>query len=118
MADFDQADYYRKNKPRLKEYKRRYYQKNVARWRQKRIEKFGITVSDYEAMLRDQNYRCILCGSEEWECRDDVLAIDHDHKTGKVRGLLCNSCNLGLGHFRDNPDLLERAQNYLLDSRR
>lgn len=52
---------------------------------------------------------CIICG----ESQKLQLAIDHDHKTGKVRGALCNRCNLGLGHFRDKPELLRLAALYL-----
>jgi hypothetical protein len=50
---------------------------------------------------------CIICGS------DEKLVVDHCHKTGEVRGMLCNHCNRGLGHFRDDPMLLEFAQVYL-----
>lgn len=50
---------------------------------------------------------CIICGS------DETLVVDHDHKTGKIRGMLCNHCNRGLGHFRDDPELLEFAAIYL-----
>ena len=50
----------------------------------------------------------MICGSNE------SLVVDHDHKSGKIRGLLCNHCNRGLGHFRDDPDLLEFARIYLL----
>lgn len=52
---------------------------------------------------------CIICG----DTSDMQLAIDHDHKTGYVRGALCSRCNLGLGHFRDNPELLRQAALYL-----
>jgi hypothetical protein len=52
---------------------------------------------------------CIICG----ETQERRLAIDHDHSTGVVRGALCNRCNLGLGHFRDRPDLLRNAALYL-----
>ena len=53
---------------------------------------------------------CVICGSNE------KLVIDHDHKTEKVRGMLCNHCNRGLGHFRDDPLLLEFAAQYLYAS--
>lgn len=52
---------------------------------------------------------CIICG----ETQQIQLAIDHDHATGRVRGALCTRCNLGLGHFRDDPDLLQFAALYL-----
>jgi hypothetical protein len=51
---------------------------------------------------------CVICGSEE------NLVVDHCHKTNIVRGMLCNHCNRGLGHFRDDPELLEFARIYLL----
>jgi Recombination endonuclease VII len=51
---------------------------------------------------------CAICGSEE------NLHIDHDHNTGKIRALLCRSCNIGLGHFKDEPSLLVRGVDYLM----
>jgi DNA-directed RNA polymerase subunit RPC12/RpoP len=50
---------------------------------------------------------CQVCGQEE------LLVVDHDHKNEKYRGLLCNHCNRGLGHFRDNPEILQKAIDYL-----
>lgn len=75
--------------------------------------KFGITEEEYQWMLEDQNYVCAIC----WEPERVVgrsLAVDHDHKTGKIRGLLCHSCNTGLGKFLDDPKLLVEASEYLL----
>lgn len=51
---------------------------------------------------------CAICDSAE------PLVVDHDHKTGAIRGMLCNHCNRGLGHFKDDPILLELAANYLM----
>lgn len=53
---------------------------------------------------------CVICGD------DSKLVVDHDHVTGSVRGMLCSSCNLGLGKFKDDPDLLEYARIYLLSN--
>lgn len=53
---------------------------------------------------------CVICGEQ------DKLVVDHDHVTGQIRGLLCNHCNRGLGHFRDSPMLLEFAAQYLYAS--
>ena len=71
--------------------------------------KYGITVADYEAIREAQQGRCALCGAMPTES----MHVDHCHKTGRVRGLLCGHCNKGLGLFRDDPELLRRAIAYL-----
>lgn len=71
--------------------------------------KYGIGLEDYEAMFASQSGACKICKSAE-----EDLVVDHCHETGIVRGLLCNSCNWGLGNFKDNPDLLDAAKDYLL----
>ena len=60
--------------------------------------------------LKASTKECVICGSLE------KLVVDHDHVSGKVRGMLCNHCNRGLGHFRDDPTLLEFAAQYLYAS--
>ena len=73
--------------------------------------KFRSVISDSALMdLKASITECAICGSSE------PLVVDHDHYTGKIRGMLCNHCNRGLGHFRDDPMLLEFAKVYLLVS--
>ena len=60
--------------------------------------------------LKATTHSCVICGDTT------KLVVDHDHATGKIRGMLCNHCNRGLGHFRDDPMLLEFAAQYLYAS--
>lgn len=73
-------------------------------------EKYGITLEDYENMEQQQGGTCAICG----EIPNHTLHVDHDHETGKVRELLCSNCNTSLGGFKDNPDLLIAAANYII----
>ena len=73
---------------------------------------YGITLAEYEQMLRDQDNKCAICGNED-EVEGRRLAIDHCHDSGNVRGLLCGKCNRGLGLFYDNQELLGNAISYL-----
>lgn len=78
--------------------------------------KFGITLAEYGELLLKQNGACAICKRAETDTRNGkvkALAVDHDHETGVVRALLCVACNTGLGKFRDDPDLLIEASNYI-----
>jgi len=75
--------------------------------------RYGITLEQYEAMLESQNGKCAICKGDCLTGRN--LAVDHDHETGKVRGLLCSKCNQGLGQL-NNIELLQRAIDYLKES--
>lgn len=81
--------------------------------------KFGITLEEYENMVKIQHGRCAICGESPKETVDkrgrkkSNLYIDHCHDTLKVRGLLCQSCNTGLGYFKDEPEYLNSAATYL-----
>jgi hypothetical protein len=69
---------------------------------------YGLTVDDYEILISEQDGGCAICGDNS-----HTLHVDHDHKTGKVRGLLCRLCNTALGKFIDDRQLLEAAILYL-----
>jgi hypothetical protein len=74
---------------------------------------FGITLKEYNHMFAEQNGCCKICERHATEFKK-MLAVDHDHDTGKIRALLCEHCNHGLGKFRDSADLLEKAKQYLI----
>lgn len=78
---------------------------------------YGMTMGEHEHMLASQGDVCKLCGQHEIRKHKDgaavALHVDHDHKTGKVRGLLCHKCNIGLGSFNDDPALLRKGAEYL-----
>ena len=100
---------------RLQKYDRSGHGKAIGRryWlEERRFGRHGISSDDYNKMLSRQNGCCAICG-DELENVKCVTCIDHDHETGKVRGLLCLLCNNGLGMFRDNPEVLMRAAEYL-----
>lgn len=72
---------------------------------------YRATISDADLVdLKATVTQCVICGDS------GKLVVDHDHQTGMVRGMLCNHCNRGLGHFRDDPMLLEFAAQYLYAS--
>jgi hypothetical protein len=76
-----------------------------------RIRSYGITVEEYDEMLESQGGGCYICGIGPV---GRALDIDHDHRTGKVRGLLCSNHNRALGLLGDDPDLLLAAHTYLV----
>jgi len=75
---------------------------------------YGISLEQYEKMFADPH--CRICGSEGFVISRNgkaKLAVDHNHLTGEVRGLLCHNCNRALGLFGDNPDIIRKAVEYL-----
>ena len=73
--------------------------------------KYKLGLDAYESLLMAQRWGCAICGGVNENKRR--LSVDHDHRTGRVRGLLCNPCNLAIGWMRDNPDRLRAAASYL-----
>ncbi|WP_184331858.1 endonuclease VII domain-containing protein [Rhizobium phaseoli] len=78
---------------------------------------FGIGSEEYDTLLAKQGGGCAICGERNADSRGHRLHVDHCHDTGAVRGILCSSCNIGLGKFKDSVSRLDRAIEYLLESR-
>jgi len=75
---------------------------------------YGITLEDYNKLLILQDYKCKICNEKDSKCIvKKRLSVDHDHKTGKVRGLLCDNCNKSLGLLRDNPIIVANMLKYI-----
>jgi hypothetical protein len=93
-------------------YDRKRYWANGDSERQRHLlKKYGVTFAIYRLMLAEQHGRCAICSRPEPASR--MFDVDHDHATGKVRGLLCTSCNRVLGHAGDSPERLRSAADYL-----
>ena len=78
-------------------------------------KKYGIAIEDYDRLFELQDGKCAICGDSDTG-KFNHLCVDHDHKTGEVRGLLCNPCNKGIGCLRDDKEILKSAIGYLTDS--
>lgn len=79
------------------------------------FKKYGITLEQYENLIEIQGRKCAICQEERlYDSRSFRPHIDHCHKTGIVRGILCGGCNMGLGALKDDPKIVQRALSYLL----
>lgn len=78
-------------------------------------KKYGLYPGEYTVLAEKQNNACAICGTKQ-EDLDRSLAVDHDHVTGIIRGLLCGSCNRGIGYFKDSIERLEKTIEYLKKS--
>jgi hypothetical protein len=78
---------------------------------------FGITLAQYNEMCKKQNHKCAICNQPETSLATNgkvkALSVDHDHKNGKIRGLLCKACNCAIGLLKDNNELLIKAAYYV-----
>lgn len=82
-------------------------------WRSKLLKEYGLTQSSFDELLKSQGGCCAICGTPLDTTKKNVH-VDHDHdKPGTHRNILCQSCNVGLGHFREEPILLAIAAAYL-----
>lgn len=108
----------RKNDPeyksRLKELDVKRYWKNPEKHRSSRLKGvYGISLEDYNSMYAAQDGKCAICKSEKPSFGRGGLSVDHCHKTGRVRKLLCTSCNTAIGKMKDSIDNMQRAVDYL-----
>lgn len=94
-----------RNPEKVRAYNRKSYRNRRFFW--KRV--YGITKEGFENLINKQGGRCAICQRPF----DKTPHIDHDHETGRIRGLLCSNCNTGLGKFREDPELMERGATYL-----
>lgn len=119
--------YYKKTKHKFKEFKKKYAEKyrqiNRKKLRKKQLyyilnKFYKLNIKDYNKLLKSQNYKCAICRKPETRKNKNGkfrLSIDHDHKTNKVRGLLCHWCNTRLGFFKDNINLLNKLFKSLIN---
>ena len=78
-----------------------------------RLKKYDLTLDQWNKMREDQNFKCFICETHEEKCQQNTLCVDHCHDTGKVRGLLCHTCNRSIGLLNDSVETLEKAILYL-----
>lgn len=102
-----------RNKDKVRELKRKYRLKYKNKLRSKAYKaSYGITLEDYNELFKKQDGRCKCCGVHQTELKRS-LSIDHDHSTGRIRGLLCNNCNVAIGHVKESAIILQAIINYL-----
>lgn len=89
------------------------YQRNPDAFRASMLRsRFGLAVDQYNHMVKEQHNRCAIC--KKRPAPPKRLCVDHCHQTGRIRGLLCSLCNLGIGHMQDDPQIVRAALHYLL----
>ncbi len=107
-------------KKKQKKYSKEHSQtpKDKKRAKENRLKKYGLTLKEYNSMVKKQKNKCAICAKEETERTNGgekvkSLSVDHNHKTGKVRELLCAKCNKGIGFFDDDISKLKTIIKYL-----
>lgn len=96
----------------------KYQMKHKEKIKGKLLKQYGMTVDAYRTLVEAQNGLCKICGKPETQPTKNgsgvrELSVDHDHRTGRVRGLLCNKCNVRLGMVDDDLELLRKMIDYL-----
>ena len=112
------GEWKRKNRDKVNENNRLRYnsltpEQKKERLRRQQMALYGLTLEDYDKMFQEQGGVCACCGNVELKKGRTNLCVDHNHETGKVRALLCDYCNRGIGYFTDNIDKLRNCVLYL-----
>jgi hypothetical protein len=108
-----QNEYNSNNREKYRDNSKRFYKNNKDYYREWRMRhSYGFSIDEYNNMFKMQNGCCAICKTHQSELKKS-LSVDHCHKTGKVRGLLCDSCNRGIGLLKDDPKILQIALEYL-----
>ena len=89
----------------------RHYARSLCKRHARMAYSYGLDVQELIGLLAAPE--CAICGRAWGDSRDRQAVIDHDHTTGNIRGVICSACNIGIGHFDDDPDRLVRAAAYL-----
>ena len=106
-------EYYSANAEQAKVHNKSQYKRNPIIARRSFLKRaYGLTLADYDVMLEAQGNRCVICGKTPEE-EGERLSVDHDHETGRVRGLLCDDCNRAIGMLGESTQRLRSAANYL-----
>jgi hypothetical protein len=84
-----------------------------ARERIRTLRMYGLTQREWDVLVKRQGDRCAICRTDKPGGRGERWHIDHDHLTGRVRGLLCHRCNMGVGFFLDDPQIIKAAARYV-----
>lgn len=106
--------YHQRNPQKHRDYNRNWDRANPGRKADSQLKtKYGIEPGSYDRMFKKQNGRCAICSSITPGKKEIRFHVDHCHDTGKVRALLCSSCNTGIGQFRHDENLLLKAVDYL-----
>jgi len=108
-----QKEYNEKHKDRYRQNTKNWSSKNGKRMKEWTLKTFyNLSLDEFNDIFEKQNGCCAICGIHQSQLKK-TLCVDHDHKTGQIRGLLCNKCNRGIGMFNDDVILLETAIKYL-----
>lgn len=105
------------NKKAIKKYQANHPERVKIHRRKRALSRYGLTLADYDRILAGQEGACAICYTDTPGGPGGRFAVDHDHATGVVRGLLCSRCNFVLGYAKEDPDVLSRAIQYLREHR-